>query len=161
MNKNILTKSIFIALLLVSSVVAAEEQYPATDFQPTVVYSDASNSEVSKAETSSDKTSASEGKSVEKAESSNNTMVGLVLLAAVAGGFLVSRKPKCKKSKKQPIADATVYSPDTSGLTGVEKYLQAQNISAATGVEKYLAKKESADKNASLTGVDRYLQNRG
>jgi len=39
-NKNNLTKSLFTALLLVSSVVSADEKYPAADFQPSVVYQD-------------------------------------------------------------------------------------------------------------------------
>ncbi|MDP3009663.1 MAG: hypothetical protein Q8N30_11430 [Methylococcales bacterium] len=38
MNKNNLTKGLFTALLLVSSVVSADEKYPAADFQPSVVY---------------------------------------------------------------------------------------------------------------------------
>lgn len=40
MNKNNLTKGLFTALLLVSSVVSADEKYPAADFQPSVVYQD-------------------------------------------------------------------------------------------------------------------------
>jgi hypothetical protein len=39
-NKNNLTKGLFTALLLVSSVVSADEKYPAADFQPSVVYQD-------------------------------------------------------------------------------------------------------------------------
>lgn len=42
MNKNNITKALFATLLLVSGVVSADEQYPAADFQPTVVYQDAS-----------------------------------------------------------------------------------------------------------------------
>lgn len=40
MNKNNLTKGLFTALLLISSAVSADEQYPAADFQPSVVYQD-------------------------------------------------------------------------------------------------------------------------
>lgn len=40
MNKNNLTKGLFTALLLASSVVNADEKYPAADFQPSVVYQD-------------------------------------------------------------------------------------------------------------------------
>ena len=40
MKKNELTKSVFAALLLVSTVASAEDKYPASDFQPKVVYSD-------------------------------------------------------------------------------------------------------------------------
>ena len=39
-NKNNLTKGLFTTLLLVSSVVNADEKYPAADFQPSVVYQD-------------------------------------------------------------------------------------------------------------------------
>jgi len=39
-NKNNLTKGLFTALLLVSSIVSADEKYPAADFQPSVVYQD-------------------------------------------------------------------------------------------------------------------------
>jgi hypothetical protein len=41
-NKNNLTKGLFTALLLASSVVSADEKYPAADFQPSVVYQDES-----------------------------------------------------------------------------------------------------------------------
>jgi flagellar motor protein MotB len=160
-KKNILTKSMFAALLLASTVVAAEEQYPATDFQPTVVYSDASASSGESSEAASSSETATVGtaeEKVEKAESSNTMLFGLVILA-VAGGFFLSNKPKAKAKKASSAAPS--YSGEASGLTGVEKYLQAQNASAATGVEKYLAKKEIADKEASLTGVDKYLRNRG
>ena len=40
MRKNDLTKSVFAALLLVSTVAGAEDKYPASDFQPKVVYQD-------------------------------------------------------------------------------------------------------------------------
>lgn len=40
MNKHNLAKGLFTALLLASSVVSADEQYPAADFQPSVVYQD-------------------------------------------------------------------------------------------------------------------------
>lgn len=159
MKKNVLTKSVFAALLLASTVVVAEE-YPATDFQPTVVYSEnagSSSSESSETKTASSQSSAPEVKA-EKAESSNTMLFGLVL-AAVAGGFFLSRKPKASSAKSTSETAAPSYS--AGGQTGVERYLQAQNASAATGVEKYLAKKEAVDNEASLTGVDKYLRNRG
>jgi hypothetical protein len=39
-NNDNLTKSVFVALLLVSTVVGAEDKYPASDFQPKVVFQD-------------------------------------------------------------------------------------------------------------------------
>ena len=65
--KNIdLTKSVFAALLLVSTVVSAEDKYPASDFQPKVVYQDedaakqAENSGASKSASSSSSSSDSQ-----------------------------------------------------------------------------------------------------
>jgi hypothetical protein len=163
-KKNILTKSAFAVLMLVSTVLAAEEQYPAADFQPTVVYSDGAATGSESAAASSEATpSATEAKSentADKAESSNNMLFGLVILA-VAGGFFLSNKPKAKKSANTDSAVSPNYSGEVGGATGVEKYLQAKSVSTATGVEKYLAQKEIADKEASLTGVDKYLRNRG
>jgi hypothetical protein len=164
-NKNILTKSIFAALLLASSVVvAAEEQYPAADFQPTVIYSDSADAGAKgepapAASASSESTSTASEKGDDKS-SSQTYLLGLAVLA-IAGGFFLSQKPKCKGKKHAVAADATVYSSDASGLTGVEKYLQEKNKTAPTGVAQYLAKKEAAEKEASVTGVERYLRSRG
>jgi hypothetical protein len=123
-NKSILTKSIFAALLLASSLVTAEEQYPAADFQPTVIYSE-TESDSKDGAASSETTSTSEAtESVSAAtekDSSQTYLLGLVVLA-VAGGFFLSKKPKCKAKKQH--SQAAVYSADTSGLTGVERYVQ-------------------------------------
>lgn len=40
MNKNNLAKSVFSALILASTIVSADEKYPAADFKPEVVYQD-------------------------------------------------------------------------------------------------------------------------
>lgn len=161
MNKGILTKSVFAALLLASSVVTAEEQYPAADFQPTVIYSDAA-ADSKDAAVSSESASSSEAtesvSAAEKKDSSQTYLLGLVVLA-VAGGFFLSRKPKCKAKKQH--SQEVVHSADTSGLTGVERYLQEKNKVEPTGVARYLAAKEAADQEASVTGVEKYLRNRG
>jgi hypothetical protein len=47
-QKNKLTKGVFLALLLISTVAGADQQYPAADFQPTIVYQD---SNIAKANT--------------------------------------------------------------------------------------------------------------
>lgn len=142
--------------------VAAEEQYPASDYQPTVVYSDAdaASSNASSEAKSSEATASEENseKTAEKAESSNTFLFGIVILA-VAGGFFLSNKPKKAKTKKA--ASVSSYAGEAGGLTGVEKYVQAKNANAGTGVEKYIARKEAADQEASVTGVERYIRNRG
>lgn len=154
-KRNILTKSVFVALLLASTVVAAEGNYPATDFQPSIVYSDAPSDDKAAAV---EKSTASEVAPAAKAESSNTMLYGVIALVVV-GGFFLSGKSKTGEKKAETYSGYGGYS---GGLTGVEKYLQTQNSStAATGVEKYLAKKEAADREVSATGVDRYLRNRG
>jgi hypothetical protein len=164
-KKNILTTSVFATLLLASTIVTAEEQYPAADFQPTVVYSDSAEGSSAKSEEpvaakESVKEEKSESGAEKKAESSNNFLLGIVVLA-VAGGVFLSRKPKAKAgSADSEYAPASVKG-EVGGQTGVEKYLQAKNAASATGVEKYLARKEAADRESSVTGVEKYLRNRG
>jgi len=163
-NKSILTKSIFAALLLASSVVTAEEQYPAADFQPTVIYSetesDSKDGVASSESASSSEATESVSAKAEEKDSSQTYLLGLVVLA-VAGGFFLSKKPKCKAKKQHSQSQAVVYSADTSGLTGVERYMQEKNKTAPTGVARYLAATEAADQEASVTGVERYLRDRG
>lgn len=158
-----MTKSLFAALLLASSVVAAEEQYPAADFQPTVIYSDSADAGASKesataASASEENAATSSEKSAEKS-SSQTYLLGLAVLA-IAGGFFLSQKPK-KCKAKQSTSDAVYASDTNSGLTGVERYLQEKNKTAPTGVARYLAKKEASEKEAAVTGVEKYLRNRG
>ena len=169
MKKNVLAASLFAALLLTNTVVLAEgsdasastEQYPAMDYQPEVVYSDAGTSSDAKAETKSeDKAEAKSEDKVEAKKEDNSMLLGLVVLA-VAGGFFVSQKKKCPAKAESVSATAETVSAPSTGATGVEKYLQAREANSATGVAKYLAQKEASDKEASLTGVDKYLRNRG
>ena len=54
---------------------------------------------------------------------------------------------------------APVYSADTSGLTGVDKYLQRKEGPVATGVARYLEKQVATVKEkATATGVAKYLE---
>ena len=105
MNKNNLTKGLFTALLLISSVVSADEKYPAADFQPKVVYSDdnykhnktlptsaSKNASVSSATSTKEQASDESVATTEtkKEDSSVTYLLGLLGLAA-AGFFLFSR----------------------------------------------------------------------
>lgn len=62
-KKNDLTKSITVALLLVSVAASAEDKYPASDFQPKVVYQDESATKPSTSSASSASTSSSKSSS--------------------------------------------------------------------------------------------------
>lgn len=95
-------------------------------------------------------------KSKKDAGSSTNYLIALVVLALV--GFVFFRK----RSAKESTASATqyrTYTPDSSGLTGVDRYLQRKQGPVATGVARYLEKHVAAVKEkASSTGVAKYLE---
>ena len=162
-NKNNLTKGLFTALLLVSSVVSADEKYPAADFQPKVLYSDDKyqhNKSVPTARTSNNNSVSSaseESAAVELSpqpeppkDSSVTYLLGLVGLAAV--GFFLFRKQESStptKSKKASVAPA---SGKTAATTGVAKYL---NKVSGTGVSRYVEKQVKTAKSA--TGVAKYV----
>jgi hypothetical protein len=103
-----------------------------------------------------------------------NYLSGLVL-PAMAGFFLFG-----KRAEAQELKDAgSLHSEDSSGLTGVSKYLKAhENIAPVTGVDKYLENlnrfqasgvtkylrkqavaEKLAAKQEALTGVAKYLKN--
>ena len=68
-KKNNLTRAAFAALLLVSTVVGAEQQYPAADFQPEVIYQDSDY--IAKNSPSTAKASASTKKTTSNTVESN------------------------------------------------------------------------------------------
>jgi hypothetical protein len=231
-----LTNGLLVSLLLSASVVEADSDYPATDFQPTVVFSDsdykhtgsvASSSakapagEVSSADPAypaanfqpevlfEDKgykhTKGNEGKSIRTefvkkyaeeqmeenapatSESSDDSSMSLIMglaVLAIAGFVFYSKNaiklPAGKKksvSKKAPIRRATTVNSvgdgSTSGVakyleskvgtkpSGVAKYLEDRDSSPVSGVAKYVAKKKVSARLASVTGVEKYLKDRG
>jgi hypothetical protein len=225
-----LTNGLLVSLLLSASVVEANSDYPATNFQPTVVYSDsdykhtgslssstakASTGEVSVADpaypaanfqpevlfedTSYKHTKGNEGKSIRTefvkkyaeeqiaenvAESAEDTTMSLVMGLAVLAiaGFVFYSKNAPKKSapaKKAPArrqAAATAPASSDSSVSGVAKYLESKegekpsgvakyledrDSSPVSGVAKYVAKKKVSARLASVTGVEKYLKDRG
>jgi len=224
-----LTNGLLVSLLLSASVAEANSDYPATDFKPTVVYSDsdykhsgsldsssakASTGEVSVAdpaypaanfqpevlfEDSSYKhTKGNEGKSIRTEfvkkyaeeqiaantpdasaeDSSMNLIMGLAVLAVAGFVFYSKNAPKSAPAKKAPArrqAAAVVASNDgsVSGVakyleskagakpSGVAKYLEDRNSSPVSGVAKYVAKKKVSARLASVTGVEKYLKDKG
>lgn len=149
-----------------SQATPADSQYPATAFQPKVLYQDteykhgapkvAASKPRAAAPSSmaTEKATGAEAVTEKKAESKSNYLIALVVLAVV--GFVFFRK----RSAPEPAARrAAVYSADTSGLTGVAKYVQRQQGPTATGVAKYLEKQVAAVKEkAASTGVAKYLE---
>jgi len=223
-----LTNSLLVSLLLTASVAEANSDYPATNFQPKVVYQDAdykhtgslssSTTKVSKGEVSvadpaypaanfqpevlfEDKnykhTKGNAGKSIrtefvkhyaeEKLEvnaespddSSMSLLMGLAVLAIAGFVFYSKNATKAAPAKKAPVrrqaATVVVNNDDgsVSGVaryleskvgdkpSGVAKYLEDRDSSPVSGVAKYVAKKKVSARLASVTGVEKYLKDRG
>ena len=182
MKKNDLTKSLFAALLLASPMVGAEQQYPAVNFEPTILYQDADYIAKNKpsavpapvaAETASAASRQTESYTTEtkpgqspgkKEESSMETyLVGLIVLALAGLVFWGGKQPapKAQAARREDIAAPAAG----TGETGVAKYLKNLGASAGatlaeTGVAKYLKTLEVSTKGtAALTGVAKYLRN--
>ncbi|PKM12114.1 MAG: hypothetical protein CVV06_14405 [Gammaproteobacteria bacterium HGW-Gammaproteobacteria-10] len=145
---------------------APDSQYPAAAFEPKVLFSDSdykhSTPKVTAPKSSSTSVdlSASAGEAAvattgKKPESNSSLLIALVVLALV--GFAFFRK---KSGTKSPAAKQyPAFTPDTSGLTGVSKYLQNKEGPIPTGVAKYLDKQVATVKEkAAATGVAKYLE---
>lgn len=145
-----------------------DSNYPAATFKPEVVYKDteykhtqsapSSKSASSKAVSSEDAETTGAAATTEKKEeqSMTNYLIGLGAFA-LAGLFFFGRKPSAQAERTYP-----VYSRDSSGLSGVDRYLKEQEAASATGVTKYLEKhaasEEAAPAAASVTRVAKYLE---
>jgi hypothetical protein len=139
---------------------AADPKYPASNFEPKVVYNDPgykqSESSASTASsvqgTSSAESSEADATSSKDGDSLSSYLIGLVLFAVV-GFVLFKRRPESKSP-----ASTRVFSKDTTGLTGVARYL---NRSAGTGVARYLEKQVKSASASAATGVAKYMAKQG
>lgn len=224
-----LTNGLLVSLLLSASVVEANSDYPATNFEPTVVFSDADYKHTGSLPSSSAKattgevsvadpaypaanfqpevlfedkeykhTKGNEGKSIrsefikkyaaeqieeyapEEDDSGMNLIIGLAILAIAGFVFYSKREGQSATAKKAPArrqaqAAAAPVSGDgsTSGVakyleskagekpSGVAKYLEDRDSSPVSGVAKYVAKKKVSARLASVTGVEKYLKDKG
>ena len=124
MKKTKLFGGLFSALLLVSPLVSADSDYPAYDFQPTIVYQDESVIAAAKAAPAPASATATAA-----AESSDDStlLIGVLLL----GGILFAAYKKSAGGPRKVAA---------GGSTGVSRYLEKQAASSpsVSGVEKYL-----------------------
>lgn len=183
MKKNKLILGVSAALLLSSTLVMAEEEFPAADFQPKVLFADENannkavkNQPVAKAAsttiTASTKQQASATPenidSDDEGDDTDSTMLYGLLALAAAGGFLLFKKhvaslpcPNSQASESHTKTVDQIFSKDTSGLSGVARYLKNKELLSASGVERYLAKQEAAKMSSPVTGVAKYLKNKG
>ena len=164
--------------------VEADPNFPAANYQPKVLFTDAAykhDAAAPKAASSGASSSVSASDSSESTASaetagekgSTNSLLGLAVLAA-AGFFLYSKKSGSKSVKSASSASYV----DAGGATGVEKYLdrlgmnktgvakylEKQDSNPATGVAKYMAKQIVRDREAAAakaTGVEKYIRDNG
>jgi len=221
-----LTNGLLVSLLLSASVVEAENKYPATDFQPKVVYqdSDYKHSGSSASSSSSNKKSYGEvsvadsnypaanfqpevlyqdkgykhtkgnvgnaasteyaSGSVEQStegqaeeSSSLNLTIGLAILAFAGFIFFSKSTKKAAPARRRSVATSKpvveASGDAVSGVakyleskvetkpSGVAKYLEDRDSSPVSGVAKYVAKQKVSARLASVTGVEKYLKDRG
>jgi hypothetical protein len=161
--------------------VEVDSNYPAANFQPKVTFNDEAykhssaapgTPSVAKSANASVSTVAEAAPQAEKAEGSNNNLIGLALLAAV--GFFLYSKKSAKTVSVESAQDYT-NAGDATGVekylekqgmnkTGVAKYLDKQTANPSTGVAKYMAKQIIRDREAAAakaTGVEKYLRDNG
>jgi hypothetical protein len=135
MNKTKLIGGLIATLLLVGPLeVSADSDYPAYDFEPTIVYQDESVIAQSQAAESAPAPAAEESPAAEA--SGDDTLIFGVLILA---GILFAAYKKSAGAPKKRAA---------GGATGVSRYLE-QHAGA------------SQSSTATVSGVEKYLQERG
>lgn len=224
-----LTNALLVSLLLTASAVEAGNDYPATNFQPKVVYQDTEYKHTGSASSSSSKATAevsvadpaypaanfqpkvvfedssykhtkgNEGKSIRtefvkhyaeeqleensvdtqqaSEDSSMSLIIGLALLAVAGFVFYSKNATKAAPAQRAPVRRAAVQATSgddsVSGVakyleskvgskpSGVAKYLEDRNSEPVSGVAKYVAKKKVSARLTSVTGVEKYLKDKG
>lgn len=153
---------------------SADPNYPAANFEPKVLYKD-DNYKPSK---SSDlaRSSSSPASASDAGDSESDYSVGLIVLVLAGLLYFFNKKgitSVAKGGNKKHVRNTSGvtgvarYLQDMEGaaLSGVARYLEKQNLgSATTGVARYMAKQASSAKEnagAPLTGVDKYLRDKG
>jgi hypothetical protein len=151
-----------------------DENYPAADFKPEVLYHDPNYKHNESAKvSSSEEQGSSTGASAEENSSISTYSIGLAFLA-LAGFYLFKKAGASTNKEKSSSPARKIYAANTgvakylnklSG-TGVSRYLDShiKTVSAATGVDKYMAKQTASEKQTaakSATGVEKYMRDRG
>jgi len=159
----------------------ADPDYPAANFQPEVLYSDSGYKHTKgSVSSSSSRTSSAAVEQTESAENSSedssmSLILGLAVLA-VAGFVFYSKNAVKAPPKRKPAARrAAAVSSNTGAVSGVDKYLESkvgvqpssvskyldERNTSVSGVSKYVAKRKVSARLASVTGVEKYLKDRG
>jgi hypothetical protein len=168
--KNIdLTKSVFVALMLVSAVAGAEDNYPASDFQPKVLYQDEAAAKASESSPAAKPAPAAAASSSSDAEYPATNFQPKVLYsdpdykhsAASPNSSAGSVQTVSADSDATPAATAVAESSSAGYLLGLIVFAVAGFVLFKKGTCPGVADKSStasASKAAGgLTGVAKYL----
>jgi len=155
---------------------ADDSNYPAATFKPQVLFQDTEykhNTKVSNtpntAQTASSSSSSAEVAfdTAEAAEEGDLTPIfGVIILAAAV--FLYRKKAAKKTAGNNypegPTGVAKYIQNKAPKISGVAKYLEANQPTPKSGVAKYVAKRVVEAKRAAAektTGVEKYMRNKG
>ncbi len=168
----------------VAEVSVADPDFPAANFEPEVLFQDKGYKHTKDKVSPSSATASTsvsrlaveetETAQAESEESSLSLILGLAVLA-VAGFVFYSKSAKktvpVRKTAVRPV-EVTTSGEAISGVdkylegkagakpSGVSKYLEERNT-AVSSVSKYVAKQKVSARLASVTGVEKYLKDRG
>jgi len=154
---------------------ADDSNYPAATFKPQVLFQDTeykhntkvSNTPNTAQAASSSSSSADVADTVEASEDADMTpLFGLIILAAAV--FLYRKKVASKTATNNipegPTGVAKYIQNKAPKISGVAKYLEANQPTPKSGVAKYVAKRVVEAKRAAAektTGVEKYMRNKG
>jgi len=174
-----------------AEVSVADPDYPAANFKPEVLFKDDSYKHSKGNEGKSittefvKQTIVEQREEVEENTDSDDSSLSLVLglgILAVAG-FVFYQKNNSKKTEKKsvrrkssaPTKSSVSSVSENSGASGVSKYLESkveakpsrveqyleEKNTSVSSVSKYVAKQKISARVASVTGVEKYLKDKG
>lgn len=149
------TKSVSATVSTKSADADSDSKYPAADFEPKVLYKDADYkpSKITGTSSTAERATTSDAAVKAEDESMMSYLLGLVAFAVAGYIFFTKRESKAKASGSR------AYSGQSSGLSGVARYLRKHNMGAVTGVARYLESHVASVKGSAATSsVEKYLE---
>lgn len=130
--------------------------YKDANYKPSKLPEVSASTSSSSKSVASDDVAAVEEKIAAKAEDQSSTSYLLGLIVIAVFGYLFFGK---RDQAKTTSAESPVYTKHVSGLSGVARYIRKHNMAAETGVARYLEKQgESEKKLEKRSGVEKYLE---
>ena len=173
MKNNNLKKGLFTALLLASPLVTAGTQYPASDFQPKVVYQDESYQHQSSGSTSSSSSSKASPDANYPAATFQPEVLYIDEGYKHKAGTVVSKSASLKRSTAAVEDSAATEAADESSMNplfaivvlGVAGFLYTKQTKGTAKPKKAVAARRKANSGDfrdadGVSGVAKYLQNK-